>query len=238
MAYISQLNTQGIKAAILLSPILESKANKRLDQNVTCPVLLIHGQANKISHYSLTQAFAKLLKTVDEWYPSNGSYSNITIRYRRKFYLKLKEFISFIQTIHPRSHYITTPLFMRKFNDNNTVEDKDKHSSGNQTNANSDKNKKDEKEANVYSSGVLSSYIDSSFDNEDDSQYDNENNININTSNRVDNYFEYSSYDIDIENEDQSNTSYSKNNSNNINFNVHRRESEMILKTIRSFNVK
>lgn len=86
LAYISQLNTQGIKAAILLSPILESKANKRLDQNVTCPVLLIHGQANKIAHYSLIQAFAKLLKTVDEWYPSNGSYSNITIRYRRKFY--------------------------------------------------------------------------------------------------------------------------------------------------------
>lgn len=224
LSFASGLDSQSIKGAILLSPILESKTNNQLEQNVNCPVFFIHGKANIITSYELTAEFANSFKSITEWYPTKGSYSNITIRYRDMFYSKLKDFLSFIQIIHPKQHYSTNPLSKMNFNSNDnshTTEEKDKISSKtklhNQMNTG----------LNYYSSGVLSSNIDSLVIN-DNNQYKN----NISSLDKWSNYFSNSSMNSEIdkhppilnENENQ--------------LTVHRKESNLILNTIRGFNVK
>lgn len=99
---------------ILLSPIvsglrlvMDNYDNQEIDvfcndnkiSKIACPIFVIHGKKDEIIKYKHCLKMAKKIKHLKEWYPSEGNHNNIIERFRVKFYLNCKDFISQLKRI-------------------------------------------------------------------------------------------------------------------------------------------
>lgn len=84
-----------------LSPFSDSRETQKNDivNCINCPVFLIHGKKdNLISHVNSINLGIKI-KNKLEWYPKSGDH-NIIVKYRAKFYNKLKFFLGSVNTFY------------------------------------------------------------------------------------------------------------------------------------------
>lgn len=102
-----------IKGLILISPIGSGMklVNPKLSMNtvdlekidvfcnlskvssINCPVFLIHGMQDEVIPQSQSKDMMNKIKCVYEWFPRAGTHTNILVKYRYKFYSKVKLFI-------------------------------------------------------------------------------------------------------------------------------------------------
>jgi hypothetical protein len=61
--------------------------------NINCPVFLIHGIQDEVIPHTQSVELMNKIKYVFEWFPNRGNHSNITVKYRSKFYAKVKLFL-------------------------------------------------------------------------------------------------------------------------------------------------
>jgi len=106
-------NYQEIKGVVLISPIgsgikminpnikistsdleeIDMFSNVSKVSSICCPVLLIHGMQDNVIPQSQSQEMLIKIRHVYEWFPRNGSHSNIITKYRSKFFVKVKTFL-------------------------------------------------------------------------------------------------------------------------------------------------
>jgi len=111
-----QKHFSGIKGIILLSAIssgiklispdikIEQSELEKIDvfcnlekaSEILCPVLIIHGQKDKVIPINQCEELCNKIKNVYKWYPNNGTHSNILTEYRMKFYSQMKYFLDSI----------------------------------------------------------------------------------------------------------------------------------------------
>lgn len=70
--------------------------NVRKIKNVKCPLFIIHGKKDKqISQTHSIELVNRARCKIMVWYPSNGNNNNIYEKYRMKFIIKIKKFLSY-----------------------------------------------------------------------------------------------------------------------------------------------
>ena len=94
-----------IKGIILYSPYLNEDLLDDIEiSNIICPVFFINGQKNKYNDYNVTKSYTKFFKKITEWYPKKGSFDNLHIQFRYKFYTKIREFLSTLNQMCSRTN--------------------------------------------------------------------------------------------------------------------------------------
>ena len=94
-------NFNQIKGIILYSPYLNEELVGEIEiSNIICPVFFINGQKNTLNDYKITKDYTKYFKKITEWYPKKGTFDNLHIQLRYKFYTKIKSFLSTLNRIY------------------------------------------------------------------------------------------------------------------------------------------
>ena len=108
-------NAEDIKGIILYSPYLNENLLEDIEiSNVECPVFFMNGKKNKSSNYAKIQSFTQYFKLITEWYPKKGTYDNLHTSLRKKFYLKIKHFISTLFNLPSSTNVVPKHTFTIK----------------------------------------------------------------------------------------------------------------------------
>lgn len=108
-------NSEDIKGIILYSPYLNDNLLEDVEiSNIECPVFFMNGKKNKLSDNDKIQFFTQYFKLITEWYPKKGTYDNLHTVLRKKFYLKIKHFISTLFNLPSSSSVVPKHTFTIK----------------------------------------------------------------------------------------------------------------------------
>ena len=91
--YLCYNNNIQVKGLILLSPDFNQTVTKKTLEVITVSSLLIHGKKDISIPYEVLRDLCRHMKNEIEWFPKASNVEDIITNHRRKFYLKVKNFI-------------------------------------------------------------------------------------------------------------------------------------------------
>ena len=91
------------------------------------PVFIIHGKKDKNVKYFLSMSFSQQIKNKFEWFPKNGTHTDIIKQHRRKLLMKIKQFLdehNLLKKSDKDSYILSRVQTSQSIDTNNTSESK------------------------------------------------------------------------------------------------------------------